>query len=237
MKDILKYEQVVLRALADKINDFYLAGGTALSLFYFQHRLSVDLDFFTHRFVYSDITNIVKYLEGALNKKISLKGQNLGNKNVKIVVYNVHFTATDLLKIDFVEDAIPLLKKTKMVDGINILSLEDIYLRKLYALAGMIKTLDEAGRGKFIGGRADAKDFYDVYLLSHTFMSLSKFAAKYCNPVMIEALIKWFRTYDRMAVINGLLALDTNKAVDCKVMDKHFKKEIDKILDYELGGL
>ncbi len=30
-----------------KLNDFYLAGGTALSLYY-GHRISIDLDFFTH---------------------------------------------------------------------------------------------------------------------------------------------------------------------------------------------
>lgn len=237
MKDILKYQQAVLKALADKISDFYLAGGTALSFFYFQHRLSVDLDFFTHNFIYSDITSIVRYLEETLKKKIDIKGQNLESKTAKMVVCNIHFTATDALKIDFVEDTIDLLKKTKMVDGINILSLEDIYLRKLYALAGMIKTFDEAGRDKFVGGRADAKDFYDVYFLSHTFMALSKFAAKYCDSIMIEAIVKWFRTYSRMAMIDGVLALDTNKAIDCKTIERHFKKEVDKILDYELGEL
>jgi hypothetical protein len=237
MKDILKYQQVVLKALADKIGGFYLAGGTALSLFYFQHRLSVDLDFFTREFIYSDITNIAKYLENTLKKKVDLKGQSLEDKTAKMVVYNIHFTDSDALKIDFVEDTIKLLKKTKAVDGVNILSLEDIYLRKLYALSGMIKMLDETGRGKFVGGRADAKDFYDVYFLSHTFMALSKFAAKYCDPTMMEAIVKWFRTYDRMAMIDGVLALDTSKTVDCRTIEAHFKKEVDNILDHELGEL
>ena len=35
-KDIRKYQGIALKALAGKIDDFYLAGGTALSLFYFQ---------------------------------------------------------------------------------------------------------------------------------------------------------------------------------------------------------
>ena len=130
MKKILRYQQDVLKALSGKVDDFYLAGGTALSLFYFQHRLSVDLDFFASDFVYSDVKRMVTYLENALRKKITIKGQNLRGKTAKIVVYDVHFTANETLKIDFVEDTVNLLKEPKLVDGIRVLSLEDIYLRK-----------------------------------------------------------------------------------------------------------
>jgi len=154
-----------------------------------------------------------------------------------MAVYSIKFTGSDALKIDFVEDTVEFLKRTKTVDGIRVLSLEDIYLRKLYALAGMVRIIDEAGRNKFIGGRADAKDFYDAYFLSHTFIPLSKFSAKYCGPVLREAIIKWFRTYDRMAMMDGVLSLDTDKAIDCKAMERHFKKEIDRMLEDELGEL
>ena len=226
-----------MKALSGRVDEFYLAGGTALSLFYFRHRLSVDLDFFTQNFSYPDIERIAGYLESALKKKMELKGQNLGGKIAKMAVYNIHFTAKDSLKIDFVEDTVKLLAKTKTVDGISILSLEDIYLRKLYALAGVVKTLDDSGRDGFLGGRAEAKDLYDVYFLSHTFMPVSKFTLKYCDQVMREAVIKWFRTYDRMTMIDGLLGLKTNRAADHKAIEKHFKKETDVILDHELGGL
>ena len=40
----------ILPALADKVDEFYLAGGTALSMMYYQHRESYDLDFFTRTF-------------------------------------------------------------------------------------------------------------------------------------------------------------------------------------------
>ena len=237
MDKIIIYQREVLRALSGRVNEFYLAGGTALSLFYFRHRLSIDLDFFSQNFSYPDIERIAAYLESALKKKVELKGQHLGGKIAKMAVYNVHFTAKDSFKIDFVEDTVKLLAKTKTVDGINILSLEDIYLRKLYALAGMVKTFDDAGREDFIGGRADAKDLYDVYFLSRTFMPLSKFTAKYCDQIMREAVIKWFRTYDRMVMTDGLLGLKTDQAVDYKAIEKHFKKETDRILDHELDGL
>lgn len=236
-KKIAKYQKDVLKVLSGRAGNFYLAGGTALSLFYFQHRLSIDLDFFARDFVYSDIKRIVAYLENTLKKKMTLKGQNLKEKTAKIVVYSMHFTANDTLKIDFVEDTVDLLKKPKLVDGIRILSLEDIYLRKLYALAGMFKTAHDAGRGKFIGGRTDAKDFYDVYFLSHTFMPISEFVVKYCDHAITEAIIRWFRTFDRMCMMDGILTLTTNQTVDYKSIERHFKAEVDKIIEHEIGEL
>jgi predicted nucleotidyltransferase component of viral defense system len=232
---IVKYQQDVLKAFSGRIDEFYLAGGTALSLFYFQHRLSVDLDFFTRSFDYQKVKEAVEYLEGVLNKKIDLIGSNLNQKTARMAVYNIRFTARDALKIDFVEDTVGLLKKTKMVDGIRILSLEDIYLRKLYALAGMVKAVDETGREKFLGGRADAKDFYDVYYLSHTFMPLSKFLPKYCDRVMLEAVIRWYRTFDRMPMMDGVFGLITKRAADFKAQEKHFKQEIDKLIEIAIG--
>jgi len=37
----------VLAALAGQADGFYLVGGTALSLYYFEHRESYDVDLFT----------------------------------------------------------------------------------------------------------------------------------------------------------------------------------------------
>jgi predicted nucleotidyltransferase component of viral defense system len=237
MNKVLQYQRQTLKALSGKIDNFYLAGGTALSLFYFQHRPSIDLDFFTQDFDYSEVSRVISDLESALQKNISLVGRNPEGKTAGMAVYKINFTKTESLKIDFVEDTVELLKNTKVVDGIRVLSLEDIYLRKIYALVGMVRTTDDAGRDKFIGGRADAKDFYDVYILSHTFMPLSSFTVKFCNKVVMEAIVRWFRTYDRMNMIDGALTLTTDKTIDCKAMDRHFKKEIDHILEYELGDI
>lgn len=236
-KAIRKYQDKVLEKLADRIDEFYLAGGTALSLFYFQHRLSVDLDFFSPGFIPMRIKEVVAYLEKALSKKIELTGQRLGGEAAKILMYNIRFSQKDSLKIDFVEDALKLIKPTRAVEGIRVLSLEDIYLRKLYAVCGAISGVDAVGRKETLGGRIEAKDFYDLYFLSHTFMSLSKFIEKYGNNVMIEGLIRWFRTYDRMAMMDGVLTLDTDKEIDYKKIEAHFKKEIDRIIESQLGEI
>lgn len=234
---IIGYQHLVLKILSGKISEFYLAGGTALSLFYFQHRVSVDLDFFTQDFTGRRIKEIVEYLQGELRKRIELVGQRLQKESAKQFIYHIHFNARDILKIDFVEDVFELIKPTKIIEGIRILSLEDIYIRKLYAVCGAIYGMDEVGRKKALGGRREAKDFYDLYLLSHTFMAMSKFVTKYGSPIMIEGLIGWFRTYDRMNIIEGILTLDINNSVDYKIMEKHFKMEIDKITESQLEGI
>lgn len=236
-KTIRVYQNKVLRKLAGRIDEFYLGGGTALSLFYFQHRLSIDLDFFTPNFIPMRIKEVVEYLEKELSKNIELIREILKDKTAKILIYNIYFNPRDTLKIDFIEDTIKLLKPTMAVEGIRILSLEDIYLRKLYTVCGAISSIDIVGRKETIGGRLEAKDFYDLYFLSHTFMSIARFIEKYGTPVMIEGLIRWFRTYDRMTIIDGVLTLDTDKKIDHKKIEAHFKKEIDKIIESQLGEL
>ena len=108
---------------------------------------------------------------------------------------------------------------------------------KLYAVCGSIQGVDALGREEVLGGRISAKDFYDLYFLSHTFMSLSKFIGEYGNIIMIEGLIRWFRKYDRMAMMDGVLDLDTSAGPDYKKMEAHFKKEINKIIESQLGGI
>ena len=93
----------------------------------------------------------------------------------------------------------------------------DIYLRKIYTITGMVRILDETGRNKFAGGKQEAKDLYDLYFLSHTFMPVSDFADKYCNTAIKEGLIRWFRTFDRMVMMDGILTLDINKKIKIRL--------------------
>ena len=236
-KDIRKYQGIALKALAGKIDDFYLAGGTALSLFYFQHRFSVDLDFFTDRFSQERIKDIINYLENSIKKKIQLVGRNSDKKKAGILVYNAYFTKNNVLKIDFIEDTVKLVKPTKVVEGIRILSLDDIYLRKLYAVSGAVSVKDSIGRDKFLGGRIESKDLFDIYYLSNTFMPVSKFVKKYGNSLIVEGLIQWFRMYDRMEMMEGIMTLDTDKEIDCRKIENHFKVEIDKLIENQIGEI
>ncbi|MCK5367080.1 MAG: nucleotidyl transferase AbiEii/AbiGii toxin family protein, partial [Cyclobacteriaceae bacterium] len=143
----------------------------------------------------------------------------------------------NFIKIDFVEDVLPLIGNFKNVENINILSIEDIYVRKIYATSGLKVGLDEVGQSKFIGGRQEAKDLFDLYYLSQRFLSLSEFVNKYCDQTLKEGIIRWFRRFDRMQMKIGLSEIMTSQEVEFRDIDKHFDAEIKQILLGEIGEL
>ena len=66
---IREIQQKVLQSMADIDGHlFALAGGSALEIFYLNHRFSRDLDFFTRRYDGNEIEEIV----GLLKKKLGL---------------------------------------------------------------------------------------------------------------------------------------------------------------------
>jgi len=240
---ISHYQNLVLRALSNKIDSFCLGGGTALSLFYFQHRISFDLDFFTQNFSLKMIEKVISFLSGYLESeasprkekmKIILAGKSLKEERAKVMVYYLYFSSRNFLKIDFIEDIFSLIKRPMVVEGIKIFSLEDIYLRKIYTITGTVYVSDRIGKQRFMGGREDAKDLFDVYFLSHTFMPLSQFVKKYGDHTLKEGLITWFRSYDRLQMIDGILNVDTDKSIDYRTIESYISKEIDKIIEEEI---
>ena len=128
-----------------------------------------------------------------------------------------------------------IVQPLREVDGIYVVSLEDIYLRKLYAVAGHTASQDDAGQAVTIGGRQEAKNFYDLYCLSSISTPLSKFVARYGTATVKEGMIRWYRTFDRMAIKTGLLDLVTEKTIDFRRMDQYFKNEVDALLSEEIG--
>ena len=226
-----KFIREILNSLAGKLEGFYMVGGTALSLFYFKHRFSFDIDFFTRNFDFKKIDKITGYLKEKFSLEILQKMEE--ENKAKVIVYEVKYRNLKT-KVDFVEDFFELLKPINIVNGIPVASLQDIYLRKIYAICGFWKEEDIVGRDKIVGGREEAKDFFDLYFLSSTFLPLSKFVNLYPSKVIKENLIIWFRTYDRFKIKSGLADLKTNHEIDYSLMEKHFKKEIEKIIESEV---
>jgi hypothetical protein len=173
-------------------------------------------------------------LEKKLKVKVKLSAKQEKEGFAKIVVYSLEAPGHKALKIDFVEDLCKLLEPLKITDHIPILSMQDIYLRKILAACGSIITTDETGRTSFIGGRQEAKDFFDLYFLSKTFMPLSEFVRRYCRQPQVESIVIWYRSYDRLAMKTGLMEIITNKQVSFLEMERHFKAEIEKIISQEL---
>ena len=230
MKTLFEYQDRVLTALKNKTSPFYLAGGTALAKFYFQHRDSYDLDFFAQKYSLAKISILVETILKLTGKKMKLLQESHREGFARLRIYELLIGKKEALKIDFVEDLIPLLKPLKSMDGIDVLSLDDIYIRKIHAISGTHPSLDKIGQKQFLGGRQEAKDFYDLYYLSSTHQPLSRFASKHCDDLQKEGLIRWYHTYSRSEIKIGLMELKTHHAIDFVSMERHFKQEIDSLI-------
>lgn len=230
METIIEYQDKVLKALKDKAAPFYLAGGTALAKFYFQHRDSYDLDFFSGEYSTVKINDLVEKISKLTGKKTKLIRESHREGFVRLSIYELIIGKKEALKIDFVEDAMPLLKPLKRVDGIDVLSLDDIYIRKIHAISGTHPEINGIGQKQFLGGRQEAKDFYDLYYLSSTHQPLSGFALEQCDDLQKEALIRWYHTYSRSEIKIGLMELRTRNPIDFVLMERHFKREIGQVI-------
>lgn len=234
MENIIEIRNDALRKLANKLEGFYLAGGTALSLFYFHHRESYDLDFFSEDFSREKIEILMANLAKDMGLKIELLAEQNKQGFARMLVFSLKIDKNTSLKIDFVEDVYKLLEPLKKIDGIPVLAIQDIYFRKILTACGSIGSIDEIGRKSFAGGRQEAKDFFDLYFLSNTFMPLSDFVNRYFREPQKESIIVWYRVYDRLEMKTGLLEIITDKEVSFQEMERHFKEEVEKIISAEI---
>ncbi len=149
MEIINNAQETILTRFCDIIDskEFYLTGGTALSLFYLKHRKSNDLDFFTN--------NPELILPFSYNLEEGLKKINCATQRQRGLHSFVELMVTknnDSTIIHLAQDApyrIEPLKQFPQYPALNVDSLSDIAANKLLALFG----------------RAALRDFIDVYFL------------------------------------------------------------------------
>lgn len=142
-----KNQKNVLQALAQErsiVKHFYLTGGTALSEFYLQHRLSEDLDFFCEQeFDPEAIQVIFKKIQKHIGlRKIDFE-QNF-NRNL----FFLHI-GRDLVKAEFTFFPFPPIEKPIIRNGIRIDHLLDIAVNKVFT----------------IYQRPRSRDFIDLYFI------------------------------------------------------------------------
>lgn len=235
MKHVIMNEiKRALRLLAGKLEGFYLAGGTALSLFYFHHRESYDLDLFSRDFSRIKVERIVSGLSRAMKAPMRLIGEQNRKDRARMLVYNLEIDKRHSLKVDFIEDFYELISPLQKINGIPVLSKEDIYFKKILAVSGGAETADLIGRKRFTGGRQDVKDLFDLYFLSRTFMPLSKFVFDYCAEPQREGIVIWYSTFDREAMKLALNDVRTDKKVPFQEMERHFRSEVERLIRQEL---
>lgn len=130
-------------------NDFYFTGGTALKVFYFNHRESEDLDFFSENDFDTDLA--VKFMQQVAS---GLKAKLRNTVIEKVRIFELVDSQNNLIiKVDFAQYPYPRLKKGLVVGDIEIDSLEDIGANKLHTILQ----------------RTQVKDFVDLYFLLQKF--------------------------------------------------------------------
>lgn len=215
----IKSEQrKIARLVTGKFPKYYLTGGTALS-FYFDHRFSEDLDFFTQDYRKEDPDRIMAFVSKESGFDFKLEACQDDPKLIPMKVYSLGLKGRWVLKIDFVQDFEKNIKRIK--NGIH--SLEDIYCRKISAGIGTAKKQDTTGR-IISAGRHSVKDLFDLYYLSKHHRALSEFFFKYFPHDKAEAIVAWYRGFNRMDLKIELM--DLVPEVDTVRVITHLDDEI-----------
>ncbi len=130
-------------------SNFYFTGGTALSLYYLQHRESVDLDFFSEKpFALEDVVTKID----SWKKSLKLSAVDYVTV-VNTHIFNLTFPHKLTVKVDFNFYPYKRLDKQNVIDGIMVDSKTDIAVNKLLT----------------IQQRTAVKDFVDLYFLLQDF--------------------------------------------------------------------
>ncbi len=224
--ELRKAQQQVLKVFSQNSRDFALAGGTALELYYLHHRFSADLDFFSVQYRISEIDNLVSAFKNYVNKKIKLESEFIAEGRAKVRFYTLPVKGSGRpLKLDFVQDVLFKEPKIKKIDGLSVYSVENLYLQKITAIAGIKPQADEVGR-QITEGRKEARDVFDVYMLSKKIKPLHVFL-KNVSAQLQRGMIHWFRTFSRQELKLSLMDLDIyDKEFDSREMIIYLDNEI-----------
>lgn len=182
-----------------------LCGGTALSRFHLQHRISYDLDFF----VPEGLGFNAQALADRVASKVKILGLEVTHDAIKAdqLHFFVPIPGRDAIKMSFVEDmyaaTFPPVPSGLAIDGIAIQteSVQGLYHRKLRTVVGWADS-DAAVPS---GGRQTARDMFDLFVLSQTVMPLKPFIESLPYAFALEAftagmaVMPWFEISDELA--------------------------------------
>lgn len=237
MKNILRAQEKVLKVMAGRMDGFYLVGGTALGRGYFHHRESYDLDFFTKEYSLEKNAETARAIGRATGKKLKAIVTTDGKKGlIRMQRYAMPLGKGEPLKIDLVEDLADIVRPVKRVEGIDYASLDDIYLRKIYAVTGVITGEDHLGRVQTKGKRQEARDLFDLYHLSKTYKRLSAFTGEYPQRIELYAVFQWYHSLNKAEMNLGLRDIVTPNPLEFTEISRHFKKEIEDLMREATGG-
>lgn len=163
---------LLIRLQGDPVlSEFVLAGGTALALL-LGHRKSVDIDLFSNTGF--DEGRLLEHLE----REYDFRMNNISRSTIRGSIGNI--------RVDLIAHDYPYLREPLVMDGVRLLSMEDVAAMKVNAIAGD-------------GTRV--KDFIDIFFLLREFSFkdiLGFFSKKYSLRNNAHALksLAWFEDVD-----------------------------------------
>jgi len=211
-------------------HSFALAGGSALEMFYLNHRFSRDLDFFTRRYNGNEIEEIVGLLKKKLGYPVSKDIEIMTPHHARAVFYMLDALGLERpLKIDFIEEVLVSNPRVNMFKGLPVYRVEDIYYHKIFTIAGIRDATNGAGKYIFTG-RDEPRDALDIYYLSRKVRPLHEFLEE-IPDLQQRMFVAWARTYSRMDMKLGVLDLDIyDKKFDVREMIKHIDDEVEEFM-------
>lgn len=146
---ILTPQQILFLDLVSKepylCRTYYFTGGTPLAEFYLQHRLSEDIDLFSDNEVYlPSVQTFIKKIGKPMGIKSIDYRQFLGLHS-----FQLFFSDTDVLKIDFNYYPFPRIEKGMSYKNISVDSVYDIAVNKVHTIAM----------------KPRARDYIDIYFI------------------------------------------------------------------------
>ncbi|MDQ1333386.1 MAG: hypothetical protein QG552_336 [Thermodesulfobacteriota bacterium] len=158
-KILTEKQSLLIDHLPEEIlSAFYLTGGTALSAFYLEHRLSDDLELFTET---EETIPPVEFLTAFMKKlpdSEAIRYQRLFDRRIFAVV----FKDGDTLKVEFTTYPFRSIEERIKFGKLTIDSLSNMITGKLFAITD----------------RFDPKDFVDLYVAVH------RYALKFDDLIM-----------------------------------------------------
>lgn len=148
---------------------FYLTGGTALSEFYFKHRLSDDIDLFTEKEEVNPRV-VESFLKGAsvkLGIKKIIKQNFLG-----LYTYKLQYKDGEVLKVDFNYYPFPRIEKGKFFGKLEVSGVYDIAVNKIHT----------------VGMKARTKDYIDLYFI---FKKTDRASDEFLEKIRIDSQAKF----------------------------------------------
>ncbi len=165
---------------------FYLTGGTALSRFYFEHRYSEDLDFFTTRELKEFRKIATSILEGAKKQGFSIEVETISDSFLRVFAKDQETS----LKIDFVNEMAYHWGECKSFPTFSVVDNEtNILANKMTCIS-----------------RHEVKDIADIWViakrLSFSWRDIIDIASKKSpvDPVEISKIIKTL-PYDELKLV------------------------------------